>query len=1144
MTTPGLTRPVTDTQRRSGLVSIDGRGFYAVPDVDAMAPFLMSVVSDGDRWMFISSTGALTCGRGDATAALFPYETDDRLHAAAGRVGPVTSLRVSTGTEVTSWRPFRGRTDGITRTIYKAVIGNSVVFEEVAPDLGLRLRYRWESSDRFGFVRTVELDSMRHDAVAVDVIDGLLGVLPHGLAPAFYQRMSNLSNAYKRSELIDPATRLALFSLEALVTDQAEPAESLRASAVWTSGFEGAAVSLDERAVAGFDAGDGADPSTILTGRRGAYLLSGSFELAPGARRTWRIVGDVALDQVRVAGLQHTLATTGDLDAALEASVDEASEALVSVMAPSDALQRTGDAVAGAHHFANVTYNVMRGGAPINGYLVDVDDLAAFLADRNRLVADRHSAWLAALERPLHHDALVEAAIATGDVDLIRLAHEYLPFGFSRRHGDPSRPWNQFSIKVRDDQGQPLLNYEGNWRDIFQNWEALCLSFPNYLPSVISVFVSGSTVDGFNPYRLTRGGIDWEVPDPEDPWSNIGYWGDHQIVYLLRLLEAAERYLPGAVQARLDRPWFAYADVPYRIANYDALLADPKSTITFDLAAERATEGRVEDVGSDGKLLWTDDGVHHVTLLEKLIVPALAKLSNFVPGGGIWMNTQRPEWNDANNALVGHGLSMVTLAHLRRYLTHLDSILGDAGPTSVPVSTEVVNWLSHVAEILADVPPEVTASPTDRRAAVDRLGRAFGDYRARVCGRGFTGTTPLEVDTVRRLCTVAIGRLDATLDANRRPDGLYHSYNLLHFGDGTASVEYLPEMLEGQVAVLSSGLLTPAQQADLVDALFTSDLYRSDQRSFMLYPARRLPGFLDKNVVPAADVAANPLLAASTAEGDGSLVSRDAAGTYRFNADLVNEGAVEATLETLRQDPAWQPLVEAHGDDVVALYEKVFNHHAYTGRSGSMYGYEGIGSIYWHMVAKLLVAVHDAVVEGRAGGADPDTMQRLVDAYRRVRSGLGFNKTAAEFGAIPIDPYSHTPAHAGAQQPGMTGLVKEELLTRLLELGVAVKRGELRVDPVLLRPGEFLDEAAAWPVIRVDGTETTLDLAAGSLGLTVCQVPVVVSTTTGPVAVEVTFADGRTERRDGTHVGDDVSAQIFGRTGTVARLDLYVPSID
>ena len=40
-------------------------------------------------------------------------------------------------------------------------------------------------------------------------------------------------------------------------------------------------------------------------------------------------------------------------------------------------------------------------------------------------------------------------------------------------------------------------------------------------------------------------------------------------------------------------------------------------------------------------------------MVEKLLVLLMAKLSNFIPSGGIWMNTQRPEWNDANNALVG-----------------------------------------------------------------------------------------------------------------------------------------------------------------------------------------------------------------------------------------------------------------------------------------------------------------------------------------------------------------------------------------------------------------------------------------------------------------------------------------------------------
>ena len=64
-----------------------------------------------------------------------------------------------------------------------------------------------------------------------------------------------------------------------------------------------------------------------------------------------------------------------------------------------------------------------------------------------------------------------------------------------------------------------------------------------------------------------------------------------------------------------------------------------------------------------------------VNLLEKLLVPLLAKLGNLVVDGGIWLNTQRPEWNDANNALVGHGLSMVTLCYMRRYVRFLRELL-------------------------------------------------------------------------------------------------------------------------------------------------------------------------------------------------------------------------------------------------------------------------------------------------------------------------------------------------------------------------------------------------------------------------------------------------------------------------------------
>jgi hypothetical protein len=112
-------------------------------------------------------------------------------------------------------------------------------------------------------------------------------------------------------------------------------------------------------------------------------------------------------------------------------------------------------------------------------------------------------------------------------------------------------------------------------------------------------------------------------------------------------------------------------------------------------------EGVEPDPAKDRVALVLDgDGeVHQVTLLEKLLVPLLAKLGNLVIDGGIWMNTQRPEWNDANNALVGQGLSMVTLYYLRRYVRFLQELL-ESETTPVELSAEVGVWLRETADAL------------------------------------------------------------------------------------------------------------------------------------------------------------------------------------------------------------------------------------------------------------------------------------------------------------------------------------------------------------------------------------------------------------------------------------------------------------
>jgi len=106
-----------------------------------------------------------------------------------------------------------------------------------------------------------------------------------------------------------------------------------------------------------------------------------------------------------------------------------------------------------------------------------------------------------------------------------------------------------------------------------------------------------------------------------------------------------------------------------RIKSYQQILQNPKDTIGYNYDWDKKINEQRKVLGADGALLLTDNNeIYHVNFIEKILATVLSKMSNFIPEAGIWMNTQRPEWNDANNALVGNGVSMVTLNYLHRFL--------------------------------------------------------------------------------------------------------------------------------------------------------------------------------------------------------------------------------------------------------------------------------------------------------------------------------------------------------------------------------------------------------------------------------------------------------------------------------------------
>ena len=59
-----------------------------------------------------------------------------------------------------------------------------------------------------------------------------------------------------------------------------------------------------------------------------------------------------------------------------------------------------------------------------------------------------------------------------------------------------SGSWNHFSIDVLTEDNQKRLAYAGNWRDIFQNWEALSASIPVFIEHISCNFVIASPAEG------------------------------------------------------------------------------------------------------------------------------------------------------------------------------------------------------------------------------------------------------------------------------------------------------------------------------------------------------------------------------------------------------------------------------------------------------------------------------------------------------------------------------------------------------------------------------------------------------------------------------------------------------------------------
>jgi len=481
---------------------------------------------------------------------------------------------------------------------------------------------------------------------------------------------------------------------------------------------------------------------------------------------------------------------------------------------------------------------------------------------------------------------------------------------------------------------------------------------------------------------------------------------------------------------------------------------------------------------------------------------------------------------------------MVTLYYLRRFLAFFEQLV-EGNEDEVSVSKELATFYTEVKTALESSRQLLSGSISnqDRKGVLDALGRAAEKYRTSIYGVGFSGEfVELSIADVKSFSQTAREHLEHSIRANKRADGLYHAYNLMTVEEDGIAVSYLSEMLEGQVAVLSAGYLNTAESLAVLDALKASALFREDQYSYILYPNKELPRFVAKNVIPTPRAEQSDLLKELVAAGNRQVVTKDCNGRYHFSGTFNNVDSLKAALKELPEQ--YQALAQRETELLSTIFEEVFNHKSFTGRSGTFFGYEGLGSIYWHMVSKLLLAAYENTQRALDEDADGALVGRLFDHYFEILAGIGAHKSPKLYGAFPTDPYSHTPGGKGAQQPGMTGQVKEDILSRFGELGVRVSGGALQFTPKILKTSEFLSEGQVFHYRDVAATEQALALEAGSLAFTVCQVPVVYKRALRN-SIKVVRQDS-VQDFDGQALDVVTSTEIFQRRHSVLRIEVEV----
>lgn len=634
------------------------------------------------------------------------------------------------------YEPFCTYSRTAVRTM--SVEKNSFSIAEEERGLRVEVSYFVLPTEEIGaLVRRVSIKNISGESCRLEGLDGLPKIIPYGIQNGQFKEMSNLFKSWTDIKNID--SNAPYYAMRASSDDSAEVSE-IRGGYFCCTAADGALVPViyDAETVFGYDSSL-AVPVVFreegLNGVRGQTqcfankvpcgFTSFCRELAPGEAFAFTSYFGYS----GTVGQLNRMAEKFCRDGYAEKKQREAADIIHALVA--DAATSTADSVFDEYIGQCYLDNFLRGGYP---YLFSAGEMAT----GKETCSD-------------------SAECGCGSGARKNVVHLY-----SRKHGDPERDYNFFSIA-----GEYYSQGNGNFRDVCQNRRSDVFFHPEIGDFNVWSFFSFIQPDGYNPLEirpctfaipaqaaeqakeLVRDCVSGETKPllellrkPFTPGQICTAMAEHGLVcgdsraFVSRLLGLADEQLEaGFGEGYWSDHWDYLMDL---VEDYLRIYPDRKRRLLlgrtdyrfYDSAGQVRprsetyvlSSGRVRQYGSlyhnrekeaaegfaAGGTNWVkgaDGAVITTTLLGKMLTLALNKfLLLDQEGMGMEMEGGKPGWNDAMNGLPGlFGSSMAETLELDRLLSFLTASLADGtveGEVSLPA--EILALLDGIAGILEE----------------------------------------------------------------------------------------------------------------------------------------------------------------------------------------------------------------------------------------------------------------------------------------------------------------------------------------------------------------------------------------------------------------------------------------------------------